>query len=175
MITHNCFKNFSSVSSSLASISLIYCFVFSKFFICISPPFSFIERLFVFNIHYLHLKCNIFPQTFVRFYFCFYLLYEFQRALFNSVTQSSSVLDTFYYLYGESNKSEILTFNAFAIFSRLSSVGEYFPVAILLIVDLGIPVAFESCRTDTSFSYMIFVSNIFMRLLFTKIHCLFYD
>lgn len=123
--------------------------------------------LFTFEVQYI-------SQTFVRFYFCFYLLYEFQRALFNSVTQSSSVLDTFYYLYGESNKSEILTFNAFAIFSRLSSVGEYFPVAILLIVDLGIPVAFESCRTDTSFSYMIFVSNIFMGLLFTKIHCLFY-
>lgn len=74
----------------------------------------------------------------------------------------------FFHLYGESYKSEILTFNALAIFSRLSSVGEYFPVAMLLIVDLGIPVAFESCRTDTFFSYIIFVSNIFMALFFTK-------
>nr|DAN99357.1 MAG TPA: hypothetical protein [Caudoviricetes sp.] len=33
------------------------------------PPFSFIERLFVFNIHYLHLKCNIFPKHLFAFTF----------------------------------------------------------------------------------------------------------
>lgn len=114
--------------------------------------------LFTFEVQYIF-------QTFVRFYFCFYLLYEFQRALLNSVAQSSSVLDTFYYLYGESNKSTIPTFNARAILSKLSSVGEYFSVMMLLIVDFGMPVKFDNCRTDTFFSYITFVSSIFMSLV----------
>lgn len=67
-------------------------------------------------------------------------------------TQSSSVLDT--YLYGESNRSTIPTFRALAILSKLSRVGEYFSIIILLIVDFGIPVMFDSCRTDTFFSYI---------------------
>lgn len=73
------------------------------------------------------------------------------------------------YLYGESNRSTIPTFRALAILSKLSRVGEYFSIIILLIVDFGIPVMFDSCRTDTFFSYMICVSNIFIGLLFTKI------
>lgn len=72
---------------------------------------------------------------------------------------------TLFYLYGDSNKSTIPTFNALAIFSKLSNVGEYFSVIMLLIVDFGMPVKFDNCRTDTFFSYITFVSNIFMTLV----------
>lgn len=88
--------------------------------------------------------------------------------------QSSRMLDTFLnYLYGESNRSEILTCSAWAILSKLSIVGEYFSIIILWIVVLGIPVVSDNCRTDTFFSYMIFASNIFIKVLFAENYYLF--
>ena len=77
MITHNCFKNISSDSSSLASISLIYCFVSSTFLICITPPFLFIRTFVCFlNIHHLYLKCNIFYKHLFVKHYLLYLLYD---------------------------------------------------------------------------------------------------
>lgn len=78
------------------------------------------------------------------------------------------------YLYGESNRLEILTCNAWAILSKLSIVGEYFSIMILWIVVLGIPVISDNFRTDTFFSYMIFASKIFMGLLSAENTYLFY-
>ena len=137
-----------------------------------APRSRLFERLFVFNIHHLYLKCNIFQKHLFVQHYLLYLLYDKQRAIFSTETQLSSMLDTFYYLYGESYRSEILTFKTLAIFSRLSSVGEYFSIIILLRVDFVIPVICDSCRTDTFFSYIIWVNNIFIRLLFTQKLCL---
>lgn len=140
----------------------------------VHPPVPvFLERLFVFNIHHSFLWRNTFHKHLFEFHFVLYLLYDKQRAIFSTETQLSSMLDTFYYLYGESYRSEILTFKTLAIFSRLSSVGEYFSIIILLRVDFVIPVICDSCRTDTFFSYMICVSSIFIKLLFAKIIYLF--
>ena len=85
--------------------------------------------------------------------------------------QSSRILDT--YLYGESNRSVILTFKAFAICSRLSSVGEYFSFMMLLIVDFEIPVMLDNCRTEMLLLYMMLSSNIFMQILFAVFYILF--
>lgn len=78
--------------------------------------------------------------------------------------QSSRILDT--YLYGESNRSVILVFKAFAICSMWSIVGEYFSFAILLIVDFEMPVMLDNCRTEMFLLYMMLFSNIFMQLVF---------
>ena len=64
-------------------------------------------------------------------------------------TQSSSVLDT--YLYGESNRSTIPTFRALAILSKLSRVGEYFSIIILLIVDFGTAITIDQVSADGVF------------------------
>ena len=85
--------------------------------------------------------------------------------------QSSRILDT--YLYGESNRSVILTFKAFAICSRLSNVGEYFSFMMLLIVDFEIPVMLDNCRTEMLLLYMMLSSNIFMQILFAVFYILF--
>lgn len=81
--------------------------------------------------------------------------------------ESSRILDTFYYLYGESYKSEIRTLSTAARRSILSIVGEYVSLAMLLIVDFEIPVKVASCRADTFLLYIISANNIFMLLLFT--------
>ncbi len=62
----------------------------------------------------------------------------------------------------------ILTFKAFAICSRLSSVGEYFSFMMLLIVDFEMPVMLDNCRTEMLLLYMMLSSNIFMQILFVK-------
>lgn len=62
----------------------------------------------------------------------------------------------------------ILTFKAFAICSRLSSVGEYFSFMMLLIVDFEMPVMLDNCRTEMLLLYMMLSSNIFMEILFVK-------
>lgn len=86
--------------------------------------------------------------------------------------QSSRILDT--YLYGESNRSVILTFKAFAICSRLSSVGEYFSFMMLLIVDFEMPVMLDNCRTEMLLLYMMLSSNIFMQISFALFYILFF-
>lgn len=47
------------------------------------------------------------------------------------------------YLYGDSYRSEIVIFSAFASFSIFSIVGEYVSFAILFIVDFDIPVIID--------------------------------
>ena len=85
--------------------------------------------------------------------------------------QSSRILDT--YLYGESNRSVILVFKAFAICSMWSIVGEYFSFAILLIVDFEMPVMLDNCRTEMFLLYMMLFSNIFMQIVFARVLFLF--
>lgn len=77
----------------------------------------------------------------------------------------SRILDTFYYLYGESYKSEIRTLSTAARRSILSIVGEYVSLAMLLIVDFETPVKVASCRADTFLLYIISANNIFILLL----------
>ena len=76
--------------------------------------------------------------------------------------ESSEISDT--YLYGESKRSVIRTFRPDASCSNVSSRGD-FPFMISLIVDFGIPVMSDACRTDRFLSYIISLSNIFMRIL----------
>lgn len=63
----------------------------------------------------------------------------------------------------------MLIFSAFASFSILSIVGEYVSFAILLIVDLDIPVITDNWRTDIFFLYMISPSRIFMIIFYSAI------
>lgn len=67
----------------------------------------------------------------------------------------------------------ILTFKAFAICSRLSSVGEYFSFMMLLIVDFEMSVMLDNCRIEMLLLYMMLSSNIFMEILFAKAWFLF--
>ena len=79
-----------------------------------------------------------------------------------------------FYLYSDSKRSVICTFSAFASSSALFSVGEYFSFIMSLIVDFGIPVMIESCRTEMFLLYIISSNNIFMFLFLTKAFLLYW-
>ena len=93
---------------------------------------------------------------------CFYQLNNFLTDFLRRFKESSEFSDT--YLYGESKRSVIRTFRPDASCSNVSSRGD-FPFMISLIVDFGIPVMSDTCRTDRFLSYIISLSNIFMWIL----------
>ncbi len=80
------------------------------------------------------------------------------------ISQSSETSDT--YLYGESYRSDILTFRPFASFSITSIRGLFRPATISSTVDFGTPVRSDTCRIERFFLTMMFSSNIFMGIAF---------
>ena len=78
--------------------------------------------------------------------------------------KSSENSDT--YLYGESYRSDILTFRPFASCSIASIRGLFLPVMMSSTVDFGIPVRIDTWRRERFLVTMRFSSSIFMRILF---------
>lgn len=77
--------------------------------------------------------------------------------------KSSENSDT--YLYGESYRSDILTFRPFASCSIMSIRGLFRPATISSIVDFGIPVRSDAWRRERFFLTMMFSNNIFMGIV----------
>lgn len=78
--------------------------------------------------------------------------------------KSSENSDT--YLYGESYRSDILTFRPFASCSITSIRGLFLPVMMSSTVDFGIPVRIDTWRRERFLVTMRFSSNIFIGILF---------
>lgn len=78
--------------------------------------------------------------------------------------KSSENSDT--YLYGESYRSDILTFRPFASCSITSIRGLFLPVMMSSTVDFGIPVRIDTWRRERFLVTMRFSSSIFMGILF---------
>ena len=81
--------------------------------------------------------------------------------------KSSENSDT--YLYGESNKSVIFTFNPIANCSNVFIRGSLRPLIISLIVERGNPVITDTWRIVRFRSFIICNNNIFMFLLSAKL------
>ena len=79
--------------------------------------------------------------------------------------QSSEIADT--YLYGESYRSDILTFRPFASFSITSIRGLFRPATISSIVDFGTPVRSDTWRRESFLLTITFSSKIFIGILFS--------
>lgn len=77
--------------------------------------------------------------------------------------KSSENSDT--YLYGESYRSDILTFRPFASCSIMSIRGLFRPATISSIVDLGTPVRSDTWRRERFLVTMMFSNNIFMGIV----------
>lgn len=69
------------------------------------------------------------------------------------------------YLYGESYRSDILTFRPFARCSIMSIRGLFRPATMSSIVDFGIPVRSDAWRRERFFLTMMFSNNIFMGIV----------
>lgn len=80
--------------------------------------------------------------------------------------KSSENSDT--YLYGESYRSDILTFRPFASCSITSIRGLFLSVMMSSTVDFGIPVRIDTWRRERFLVTMRFSSNIFMEVVFNK-------
>lgn len=78
--------------------------------------------------------------------------------------KSSENSDT--YLYGESYRSDILTFRPFASCSIMSIRGLFRPTTMSSTVDFGIPVRIDTWRRERFLATMRFSSSIFMGILF---------
>ena len=132
----------------------------------------FIERLFVINIHQTFVLCKEIEYVIL----CSSPLCNYNTHFFDTFRHSGGNRPEFwtlFYLYGESYKSEIRTLSTADSFSILSMVGEYVSLAILLIVDLEIPVMAANFRADTFFLYMMSASNIFILILSAAFNFLF--
>lgn len=77
--------------------------------------------------------------------------------------KSSENSDT--YLYGESYRSDILTFRPFASCSIMSIRGLFRPATMSSTVDFGIPVRIDTWRRERFFLTMMFSNNIFMGIV----------
>ena len=110
----------------------------------------------------MHHKNQPYFRTRVCITICFYQFNNFLSDFLRRFMESSEISDT--YLYGESKRSVIRTFRPVASCSNVSSRGDFL-FMISLIVDFGIPVMSDTCRTDRFLLYIISLNNIFMWIL----------